>query len=169
MDTQLFEQYKQHVTSIFNPDDTICFVAIEHNGEDRSKGKAINSFTTAKAAVTPECFEVLQRLNDTPSVIPGNSKPSIYLAPNSFPPALIGLRQGRTQENVVSIKALYADVDRDGQSTLEAIASSTSVPEPSIVMESRLNSQRITGRRSRGALSFQEHHVRRTEKEEINS
>jgi hypothetical protein len=128
------EQYQKHISSIFKADDTICFVAIEHN-EDRSKEKVINSFASVEDALKPEYFEMLQRLNDAPSTVEGNSKPSIYLAMNAYPAELIGKRTGRTQDNVVAIKALYADVDKDGKSTMQSIDNSAAVPEPSIVLE----------------------------------
>ena len=129
------EQYKIYLLSLFKPEDTICFVTIEHN-KDRSKEKVINKFVRLDDAATTEFFQSLETVNDTPSTIEGNSKPSVYVAVNSYPAHLIGSRVGRTQENVVEIRGLYTDVDENGQATLDKIGMSQSVPEPPIVFES---------------------------------
>jgi hypothetical protein len=117
-----YAEYQQHLTSLFRPDDTLCFVAINHD-----TGATPNDFVKFEEAVTPEYFAGLQQLND---------KASIYVAMNAYKPELIGKRTGRTEDNVVAIRALYADADRDGDAVLAAMEDSNTVPTPPIILQS---------------------------------
>jgi AAA domain/RepB DNA-primase from phage plasmid len=120
--TNEFQQYRDYVSAIFRPGDTLCFVGIEH--ETNQTG---TDFIPFEEAIALDYFRDLQETN---------KEASIYLATNSYPASLIGSSLGRTQENVVAVRALQADVDHDGESTMAAIQSSHSVPKPSIVVES---------------------------------
>jgi hypothetical protein len=117
-----YAEYQQHLTSLFRPDDTLCFVAINHE-----TGATPNDFVKFEEAVTPEYFAGLQQLNETAS---------IYVAMNAYKPELVGKRTGRTEDNVVAIRALYADADRDGDAVLAAMEDSNTVPTPPIVLQS---------------------------------
>jgi hypothetical protein len=136
-EAQVLEQYKTYISSIFKPEDTICFVTIEHS-KDRSKEKVVNEFVRFEDCIKPEYFAYLQKTNDTASTVSGNSKPSVYVAMNAYPERLVGQRVGRTQENVLAIRALYDDIDKDGQATVNKLNSSESIPQPPIVLESSL-------------------------------
>jgi AAA domain/RepB DNA-primase from phage plasmid len=121
-----FQNYRDYLTAIFKPGDTLCFVGIAHNKE-KSKEQVVNEFVNYETALTPEYFQNLSEVN---------ASASIYTAMNTYPAALIGSKTGRTQENVVDVRALQADVDYNGAATLDKIKSSASVPSPSIVVES---------------------------------
>src|SRR6266403_2103783 len=130
-----FEDYRNYTAAIFRPGDTLCFVTIEHNLDgDRNEEVVINEFVSYEEAVTKEAFQELTAANNAPSRNPRNTKPSIYVAMNTYPKELIGNRIGRTQENVVDVRTVQADVDYNGEATMSAIKSSTSVPQPSIVV-----------------------------------
>jgi AAA domain/RepB DNA-primase from phage plasmid len=125
-DTDQYIDFYNYVSKIGQPGDTLCFVGIQHN-EDKSKEKIENEFVSYEKATTREYFHELQR---------SNAGASIYLAMNTFPATLIGHKTGRTQENVVHVRAVQADVDFNGGATLDAIKSSDQVPPPSIIVES---------------------------------
>jgi AAA domain/RepB DNA-primase from phage plasmid len=133
-----YNQYKTYLETLFKLEDTACFVAIEHNKDrDKAKEKVLNRFVSVQEAITPEFFQILQKVNDGRiSDIVGNSKPSIYVGMNTYPASLIGSRTGRTQENVVAVRALYADVDNNGKAVIEKMGASDVIPPPSIVLES---------------------------------
>jgi hypothetical protein len=133
----LFRDYLNYVTAIFRPGDTLCFVAIEHNLDgDREQESIVNEFVSYEEAITRGAFDELTRANNTTSRNPRNTKSSIYVATNTFHASLIGQKTGRTQENVVAVRAVQADVDYNGAATMDAIKSSDLVPPPSIVVES---------------------------------
>jgi hypothetical protein len=121
-----FQDYNNYLTAIFRPTDTLCFVGIVHNS-DKGKEHVANDFVPFEKAVTREYYD---HLKDE------NSAGSIYVATNTFPSSLIGLKAGRTQENVVEVRAVQADVDYNGAATIEAIKTSAAVPQPSIIVES---------------------------------
>src|SRR5271155_1476046 len=125
-DSDQYHDFYNYVSAIGRPNDTLCFVAIVHN-KDKGKEKIVNEFVSFEKATTRDYFHELQR---------SNAVASIYLATNTFPSALIGEKTGRTQENVVSIRAVQADVDANGEATINAIKTSALVPPPSIVVES---------------------------------
>ena len=136
-DSDQYHDFYNYVSTIGRPGDTLCFVAIEHNLDGIRKDEVVvNEFVSFEEALTRASFEELTRANNTPSKNPRNTMSSIYLAMNTFPKELIGKRVGRTQENVVEVRALQADVDANGDATMEAIKSSASLPRPSIVVES---------------------------------
>lgn len=121
-----FGDYENYLTAIFRPGDTLCFVGIVHN-KDKAQEQVVNDFVSYEKAISREYFEHLQE---------ANSEASIYVATNTFPARLIGETAGRTQENVVDVRAVQADVDYNGDATMAAIKSSQSVPQPSIVVAS---------------------------------
>jgi RepB DNA-primase from phage plasmid/AAA domain len=121
-DSDQYIEYYEYVTAIGRPGDTLCFLAIDHKNDKRE-----NEFVSFEKAATRAYFHELQR---------ANTVASIYLATNTFPSALIGSKTGRTQENVVEVRAVQADVDQNAAVTMDAIKSSTSVPQPSIIVES---------------------------------
>jgi hypothetical protein len=132
-----YQDYYNYVSSIGREGDTLCFVAIEHNLDGiRNDEVVINEFVSFEEALTRASFDVLTGANNRASKNPRNTMSSIYLATNTFPKDLIGKRVGRTQDNVVEVRALQADVDKNGAVTMNAIQSSDSVPPPSIVVES---------------------------------
>jgi hypothetical protein len=124
--TTPFSQYRDYVSAIFRPGDTLCFVGIEHN-RDRGKEHIENDFVSYETAISRDYFDELSRSNE---------HGSIYVATNTFPAHLIGQKTGRTQENVVEVRAVQADVDYNGATTIDAIQKSDAVPAPSIVVES---------------------------------
>ncbi len=71
-----------------------------------------------------------------PHSSPTSPRSSLICAPTVYPATLIGSTTGRTQENVIDVRAIQADIDHSGESTVAAIKSSQSVPEPSIIVES---------------------------------
>jgi DNA primase RepB-like protein len=125
-DPDQYHDFYNYVSAIGRPGDTLCFVGIAHN-TDKSKEKIENDFVLFEKATTREYFRELQG---------SNAGASIYLAMNAFPASLVGQKTGRTQENVVEVRAVQADVDYNGAVTMDAIKSSASVPPPSIVVES---------------------------------
>jgi hypothetical protein len=132
-----FHDYYNYVSAIGRPGDTLCFVAIEHNLDGiRAQETVINDFVSYEEALTRATFDALTRANNTASKKPRNTMSSIYVAMNTFPKELIGKRTGRTQENVVEVRAVQADVDYNGAATMDAIKSSGLLPPPSIVVES---------------------------------
>jgi putative DNA primase/helicase len=126
VDDTTFHDYTNYLTAIFRPGDTLCFVGIEHN-KDKGKERIENDFVSFETATSREYFDELSR---------SNQHGSIYVAMNTFPSQLVGQKTGRTQENVVDVRAVQADVDYNGEATMSAIKASTSVPQPSIVVES---------------------------------
>jgi len=120
--TAKFDEYRSYISAIFRPRDTLCFAGINHKKDVRD-----HDFIPYEKAITREYFEHLQE---------ANKDGSIYLAMNTYPASLIGEHKGRTQENVVDVRALQADIDYNGTETMDAIKSSASVPQPSIVVES---------------------------------
>jgi len=125
-DSDQYIDFYNYVSAIGRPGDTLCFVGIAHN-KDKGKEKIENDFVSFEKAITREYFHELER---------NNKVASIYLAMNTFPSVLIGQKTGRTQENVVVVRAVQADVDYNGAVTMDAIKSSASVPPPSIIVES---------------------------------
>lgn len=134
-----YEQYSQYLAAIFKPGDTICFVIIEHNVDrDQAKERVSQKFTTLEDALTADTFMSLLRANNAPSTIQGNSASSVYVAMNSYPADLVGKTVGRTQANVVAVRALQADMDdvTNAAAQVASMQSSAKVPPPSIVVES---------------------------------
>jgi hypothetical protein len=119
-----YTEFKNYLTAIFRPGDTLCFVGIDH-----STGKNENEFVDYSRAVSREYFEDLSR---------ANSVASIYVATNAFPAELIGQKTGRTQENVVAVRALQADMDdaANAATVVSLMQSGSKVPPPSLVVES---------------------------------
>jgi hypothetical protein len=132
-----YDEYKSYLEAIFKPGDVISFVGIEHNVTDPNSERVLQIFATLEDALTKESFSNLMRTNTEPSTVPGNTSSSIYVAMNTYPAELIGLRKGRTQENVVAVRALQADMDdANAAAVVAAMQSSAKVPPPSIVVES---------------------------------
>jgi hypothetical protein len=121
-DDVALRDYQNYVSAIFRPGDTLCFAGIVHDKDERD-----HDFVPYEKAISREYFDHLKG---------ANSEASIYLAVNTYPASLIGEHKGRTQENVVAVRALQADVDYNGTETMNAIKSSALVPQPSIIVES---------------------------------
>jgi hypothetical protein len=140
-----YAEYSAYLRAIFKPADTICFVGIEHNvDKDKTKEKQglRQRFVSLETASTYDYFLALVQANDTPSQVEGNSMPSIYVAMSTYPQELINsklidnrLQIGRTQENVVEVRALYTDVDNNGESVVAAMDQSTKMPQAPILVE----------------------------------
>jgi hypothetical protein len=120
-----FHEYENYLKAIFRPGDTLCFLGIDHKTDDREQ-----DFVSYEKAVSREYFDELSKSNEVGS---------IYVATNTFPASLIGQKAGRTQENVVAVRALQADADNNGAATADAIQHSALVPPPSIIVESSPN------------------------------
>jgi AAA domain/RepB DNA-primase from phage plasmid len=134
-----YQQYSEYLTAIFKPKDVICFVLIEHNKDgDDKKERVAQKFTTLEDALTMETFLNLVAANDQPSTVEGNSESSVYVAMNAYRPELNGKSIGRTQENVLEVRALQSDADDENRaaSVVSAMQSGQTVPAPSIVVES---------------------------------
>ena len=119
-----FEQYRVYLETLFAPTDTVCFAFI---GEANGKKAVSHEFIKAADACTEQNFLALQQTN---------KNYNIYVAMNPFKPELIGKDTGRTKANVETVKRLYAEVDTNGPAVLERITTSSSVPRPSVVLES---------------------------------
>jgi len=121
-----YSQYCDYLSAIFRPGDMLCFVGIDHR---KAKGDKDTTqfFVPYEHAVTREYFDTLDR---------ANADGSIYVAMNTFKPELGGQNKGRTQDNVVAVRAVQADIDNNGDETMSAIKSSVAVPAPSIVVQS---------------------------------
>ncbi len=117
-----FDDYRNYISTIFRPGDTLCFVGINHKNDAREQ-----EFVPYEKAITRDYFDELTR---------SNRGASIYAAVNTYPASLIGQTNGRTQENVVAIRVLQVDADHDGAEAMKAIKSSALVPQPSIIVES---------------------------------
>ncbi len=121
----LYKDYRNYISAIFRPGDTLCIVGIDHTkpkGEDTTQ-----FFVPYERAVSREYFDVLTQ---------ANKEGSIYSGMNTFKPELVGQMKGRIQENVIEVRAIQADADHNGAATMNAIQSSDAVPQPSIVVES---------------------------------
>lgn len=121
---QRYVEYCAYLTAIFRPDDVLCFASINH-----ATGITNQVFATLEDALTLDSFQNLIR---------ANADASIYVAMNTYPESLVGQRKGRTQENVVEVRALQADIDdaQQAENIVSAMQSSAKVPPPSIVVES---------------------------------
>lgn len=119
-----YREYGDYLRAIFRPGDTLCFIRINH-----AKNKTEQVFAPFEDALTRDSFE---------NVLRDNADASIYVAMNTFPPDLVGQRKGRTQANVVSVRALQADMDdvQQAANIVNAMQASAKVPPPSIVVES---------------------------------
>jgi len=132
-----YAEYSSYLRAIFKPNDVVCLVTIEHNADgDRKKEKVYNTFATLEDAMGYESFLKLVNANNTPSSIAGNTMPSIYIATNTYPTELIGKMVGRTQANVVEVRALQADADHDGSVVVNKMDANTAVPAAPILVES---------------------------------
>ena len=113
----------------FEPSDVICVVLI-----DPKTGYTKNLFTKP-SHIDNEFIESLHKANQTQN---------IYLGMNAYNPSLLGEQKiaevnkhGRTEDNVVAVRNLYADADHDGAAVLEKIKANTIVPTNiSTVLES---------------------------------
>jgi hypothetical protein len=134
-----YEQYSEYLKAIFKPQDVVCFVLIEHNKDgDDKKERVAQQFTTLEDALTKETFLHLVRANNEPSTVDGNSESSVYVAMNAYRPELNGKSVGRTQENVVNVRALQSDMDDASRaaSVVSAMQNDGKIPAPTIVVES---------------------------------
>jgi hypothetical protein len=134
-----YHQYKDYLQAIFKPGDTVCFVGIEHNVDgDKTKERVTQTFTSLEDALTLDSFDVLDKLNNEASTVPGNTMSSVYVAMNSYPASLIGKDEGRTQENVVAVRALQADLDdiNTAAAKIGMMQANSKVPPPALVVES---------------------------------
>ena len=113
-----YEQYSNFMQSLFAPEDTVCFAFIKKDLPTK------HIFAPAAEAFTQKAFAVLREQNETYNV---------FIAMNTFKPELIGQNVGRTKENVLGIKRLYADADVNGEVALENILVSSKVPPPNVV------------------------------------
>ena len=109
--------------SLFAPEDTVCFAFIKKDLPTK------HIFAPAAEAFTQKAFAVLREQNETYNV---------FIAMNTFKPELIGQNVGRTKENVLGIKRLYADADVNGEVALENILVSSKVPPPNVVLNTSL-------------------------------
>jgi DNA primase RepB-like protein/AAA domain-containing protein len=129
-------QYREYLQAIFKPGDTVCFVIIEHDASG-GRERVAQKFTTLEDALNIETFISLLRANHESST-PGNTSSSVYVAMNAYKPELVGETQGRTQENVIAVRALQADMDDDvnAEGIVALMQTSVKVPPPSIIVES---------------------------------
>lgn len=116
-----FDSYQQFIETLFAPNDVVALALINPGGVVQ------HSFVEASKANTKEFFDALTKLNESFN---------IYAAMNPFKAELIGQSKGRTKDNVVEVKRLYVDADKDGAQTLENILKSSKVPHPTVVLES---------------------------------
>ena len=133
---QRYNDYVSYLCAIFKPGDTLCFVAIEHNETNKENERIAQTFCTFEDAVTRQSFEVLRQVNDAWSTVQGNTPSSIYVAMNTYPSELSGQRAGRTQQNVVAVRALQADIDVDGMAIAFKMDTSAAIPPAPIRVES---------------------------------
>lgn len=119
-----YAEYCAYLTAIFRPGDVLCFVSINHTTD-----LTLQIFATLEDALIWESFQNLIR---------DNANASIYVAMNTYPASLVGHRKGRTQENVVEVRALQTDIDnvQQAEHIVSTMQSSAKVPPPSIVVES---------------------------------
>ena len=111
-------QFGEFVYSIFKPTDTVCFMTLPG---------AKHEFILAQDAIKQECYNRLKALN---------ADQNIYIGMNAYNPELIGQPVGRTKENVVAVRTLFIDVDKNGPDCKDKILSSKDVPKPSAIWES---------------------------------
>jgi hypothetical protein len=114
--------YKQFLANHFEPDDTLGFMFLRHDGS-----KPTHAFVKQSEALKAEFFVYLQDQNEGASV---------YVGMNPYTPELIGRASGRTVDNVTAIRNLYADADHDTAQSLKLIAESTEVPNNPTVLQS---------------------------------
>jgi hypothetical protein len=119
-----FDQYQVFVKALFAPEDTVCFAFIK---EENGKKEIWHDFVPANRAFAQDYFGTLENVNKTFN---------IYVAMNPFKPDLVGKHDGRTKDNVATVKRLYADADKNGAAVLERIKASTITPPPNVILES---------------------------------
>ena len=114
-----YEQFKSFMDRLFEPTDTVCFAFLQDGLPPQ------HAFVKASDAFTEASFATLQGRNDAYNV---------YVAMNTFKPELIGQKVGRKKENVLAIKRLYADADKNGEEVLDSVRMSSKLPPPSITL-----------------------------------
>jgi hypothetical protein len=88
----------------------------------RKKGETLQRITTAKNAASQDFQEWLKHKNLASDV---------YISMNTLKPDA----QGRTKDDIETIRHLYLDIDRNGPLALEAMENSGLVPRPNYVLE----------------------------------
>ncbi len=114
-----YEQYISFMQSLFSPDDTVCFSFIKNDSPVK------HIFAPAADAFKQKAFAALQEQNETYNV---------FVGMNPFKAELRGKETGRTKENVLEVKRLYADADMNGDETLENVRISSKFPPPNIIL-----------------------------------
>jgi RepB DNA-primase from phage plasmid len=105
----------------FELDDVLCLVTI------RPADGHVQQFFVKLADITDEYFDVLTR---------ENADQNIYVAQNAFQEFCIDMQTGRTKGNVKDVRAVYAEVDENGDAVFAAILADSRVPKPHLVLES---------------------------------
>jgi len=88
----------------------------------RERGETLQRITTAKNAASQDFQEWLKHKNLASDV---------YISMNTLKPDA----QGRTKDDIETIRHLYLDIDRNGPLALEAMENSGLVPRPNYVLE----------------------------------
>jgi hypothetical protein len=88
----------------------------------RRSGEILQRITTAKNAASADFQQWLRHKNLSSDV---------YVGMNSLKPDA----QGRTKDDIETIRHLYLDIDRDGPMALKAIEDSGLVPQPNYLLE----------------------------------
>jgi hypothetical protein len=113
-------EFDNFIQRRFEPQDNICFTLI-------SPDKNVKNIFTKVSELNSEFVQYLHQQNDTYN---------IYIGMNAYNPALSGETIGRTEENVVAIRNLYADADQNGADVLQEITTSSDVPKDADILES---------------------------------
>jgi hypothetical protein len=109
--------FKRFIETHFAPEDNICFTLIDPTKKQHTKNIFVQRADAVDAAFVKKLHEQ-------------NSVYNVYVGMNAYSPALSGEvnKDGRTEDNVVAIRNLYADADHDAAKSLSAILSSDDVP-----------------------------------------
>ena len=121
MNATPYETYSKFISSLFGPDDNICFCKITPDK------KILHEYAKREKALSVPFFESLRQWNNDASV---------YFGLNPFNDSLIGTQgNGRSEANVGRIARLYVDIDANALATVENIKSSDKVPPPTAILE----------------------------------
>jgi hypothetical protein len=107
------QEFTNFVQRHFEPTDNVCFCLIHPTAKiARNIFKRIDQ-------VDPGFVKFLHEQNEVYN---------IYVSMNAYDPALTGESVGRTEQNVVAVRNLYAEVDEHGEQTVQKIITSPNVP-----------------------------------------
>jgi hypothetical protein len=107
----------EYVLALFEPTDNVAILA-----RNRGSGKATQRIAKAEAIATPEFQEWLLNQSATGS--------DVFVGMNPIKDGAYS----RTKDNIKDIRHVYLDLDRKGDTSLEAIRNSTEVPAPNFVL-----------------------------------